>query len=257
MVNPAQTLQALERSSERFRELIEAVPAVIYEAGPGLDATWHYVSPQLETLIGDTPEQWLADPTLYTRRLHPADRDAVFHAEVHEFEIATDERATCVMEYRMIHRDGREVWVRDEARLVDVGGAAPFWRGVFVDITMERAARHALAETYQRLSAVSDSRTEGHGAPASDVFRVTCAACRAVSPAVAASPCPACGSDRVSAESMDDLAARLAEARSDVDDLLDGIQRHLEMVGISLHGATATTGPRVVTRLPADPLTAA
>lgn len=133
--DPARTLEALARTGERFRELIEAVPAAIYEAEPGLDARWHYVSPQLEGLLGDAPEEWMADPTRYTRRLHPDDREAVFHVEDREFEIARGEGATCVSEYRMLHRDGRVIWVRDEARLMGADSGAPFWRGVLVDIT--------------------------------------------------------------------------------------------------------------------------
>jgi PAS domain S-box-containing protein len=249
--NPASTLEALERTGERFRELLEAVPAVIYEAEPGLDANWHYISPQLRWLTGDDPDEWIADPTLYTRRLHPEDRDAVFHSEEREFEIARGEGATCVSEYRMLHNAGHVIWVRDEARLMQVSTGKPFWRGVLVDITQERAAKHALAETFQRYQSARDA--DWPSTPvglAGDVFRLNCARCGAVHAANRPGPCFECGSQDVSAESMNHLVGELKRARGDVDDLLDGIHRHLDMLGTSLHGTPGPAHPRVVTLLP-------
>jgi PAS domain S-box-containing protein len=250
--DPARTLEALARTGERLKDLIEAVPAVIYEAEPGLDAPWHYVSPQLEWLVGDAPEDWIADPTRYTRRLHPDDREAVFRAEDREFEIARGEAVTCVSEYRMLHADGRVIWVRDEARLMDADSSAPFWRGVLVNITEQRAARHALAETYKRFQV---HRTDAPGKPtepASDVLRITCSECGAVGAAYRSGPCEQCGSPIVTVQSMDALASQLADARQEVEDLLDGIQRHLEMLGTSLHGGEQSPARRVVTLLPDD-----
>jgi len=245
---PARTLEALARTGERFKELIEAVPAVIYEAEPGLDAPWHYVSPQLEWLLGDAPEEWVSDSTRYTRRLHPEDREAVFHVEDREFEIARGEGAICVSEYRMLHRDGRVVWIRDEARLMGSDSSAPFWRGVLLDITPERAARHALAETYQRFRDEHERERQAPASRTSDVFRITCSSCGAVHAAErAAETCAACGSEAVRADSMAALEHQLQSVRGDLDDLLDGIHRHLEMLGASLHGPGSGPAPRVVT----------
>ncbi len=247
----AQSLEALARSTDRFGELIEAVPAVIYEAETGLDGRWRYVSPQIEWLIGDRPADWIADPNLYTRRIHPADREAVFDTEDDEVEIARREHATCVTEYRMLHSDGHLVWVRDEATLVDAGSSTPFWRGILVDITVERTARSELTETYQRHR--SDRLTPAiSGAPGSiDVFRISCRDCGAVRASEAPHTCPSCESRDIQAESMDGLTRQLTTARSNVEDLLDGVHRHLELLGISLHGDTglAAGRRRVITPL--------
>ena len=91
------------------------MPAVIYEAEPGIHGVWHYVSPQIKKLIGDSPEDWMSSPDFYARRIHPADRKAVFETEENEFDIALrEDGATVVAEYRMLHADGHLVWVRDE-----------------------------------------------------------------------------------------------------------------------------------------------
>jgi PAS domain S-box-containing protein len=136
-------------SSERYRELIEQVPAVLYEAEPGREGRWRFVSSQLEDLIGDSPEDWIADPSRYLDRIHPDDRDAVVAAEEREFELAKGNAIAYVSEYRMVRDDGSVAWIRDEARLVE-NHDPPVWRGVLVDITLERRVGAALDEAHAR-----------------------------------------------------------------------------------------------------------
>ncbi len=62
---------------EALSDLVQALPAVIYEAEPGKEGAWNYVSAHIEALLGYTPEEWMADPSLYLRSLHPDDREAV------------------------------------------------------------------------------------------------------------------------------------------------------------------------------------
>jgi PAS domain S-box-containing protein len=144
-------------AEQRFRELVEWLPAVIYEAGVGIDAEWFYLSPYVEKMLGYAPEDIIADPTLYYARLHPDDHDAVIELEHAEAEMARRDDVTMVSEYRLLHRDGHIVWIRDEGRLVRPGRAAPYWRGVLVDITETRAAEEALAESHERYRGVVNS----------------------------------------------------------------------------------------------------
>jgi PAS domain S-box-containing protein len=137
-------------SEESFRDLIEWLPAVVYEAGAGVESDWLYLSPYVEKLLGYTPQEILADPTLYYDRLHPDDRDDVIELERTELEMARRQDVTMVSEYRMLHRDGHIVWVRDEARIVRPPDRDPYWRGVLVDITETRQAESALAESHDR-----------------------------------------------------------------------------------------------------------
>jgi PAS domain S-box-containing protein len=249
-----QALAALEQTGRRFQDLLEAVPAVIYEAEPGPEGRWRYVSPQLRWILGEEPEDWMADSRCWSRRLHPDDRDAIFHMEDSETENARGESASFVSEYRMLHRDGRVVWVRDEARLVTDTSGPPFWRGVLVDITAERTAGNALAETYRRVRSREGDEDIAE-AGGRDVFRVDCATCGAVTASIQPSPCGACGSNDVEAESMDQLLDDLKDSRQEVSDLLTGIHHHLETLGTSLHGGGGPEPPpRVVSRLPNDPL---
>ncbi|HEY2571634.1 MAG TPA: PAS domain-containing protein, partial [Solirubrobacteraceae bacterium] len=101
-----------ERGEPALRTLLDRLPAILYMADVGVRGTWHYVSPGAADILGFTSAQWMADPGLWARQVHPEDRDRVFGREDVLGEPSLPE------EYRILHRDGRTVWVRDEAALV-------------------------------------------------------------------------------------------------------------------------------------------
>jgi len=122
----------------RFRALVEQIPAVTFMAC--LDGTLRdiYVSPQIEALLGYTQEEWLRDPTLWYRRLHPDDRGVW----IQEFARGIGEGGPFRAECRFRARDGRVVWVRGEARIISGQEGSPlFLQGVAFDITDARLAR--------------------------------------------------------------------------------------------------------------------
>ena len=67
--------EAME-AKDRFRVLVEHAPAVVYIDGLDDTASSLYMSPQIEALTGYSVEEWLADPDLWPKLLHPEDRDA-------------------------------------------------------------------------------------------------------------------------------------------------------------------------------------
>jgi diguanylate cyclase (GGDEF)-like protein/PAS domain S-box-containing protein len=126
---------AAGQAERRFSALVERLPAIVYEAEPGAEGLWLYVSGFVETLLGYRPEEWMADPTLWARSLHEEDRDAVLAAED---RLTAGERIA--VEYRMHARDGSVVWVRDEsARVLDEQGRL-LVEGLLTDITERKAA---------------------------------------------------------------------------------------------------------------------
>jgi PAS domain-containing protein len=62
-------------------ELLQRIPAIVYIADPGPCGRWYYVSPQIETILGFSAEEWRAEPDLWSRRLHPEDRERVLESE--------------------------------------------------------------------------------------------------------------------------------------------------------------------------------
>lgn len=144
-------------AEQRFRDLIEWLPVAVYEAEFGPEGRWFYISPYLEEMLGFTATEMVSDQTLFASRLHPDDRDEVLELERTEAAMARSEGVTLVSEYRMLHREGHVVWIRDEARLVPVEGGSPYWRGVLIDITEARAAERELVDSHERYRGLINS----------------------------------------------------------------------------------------------------
>jgi PAS domain S-box-containing protein len=151
--------QAEERlavAEARYRSLVERLPIATYiEEGIHPD-TSRYVSPGIERMTGYPVEDWTADPYLWERILHPDDLERVLG----EWRRVTEERATTwSSDYRMIHRDGREVWVRDLGEL-RYDAEQVLVEGVLVDITDRMRAEEDLAAANEDLRAVDRGRSE-------------------------------------------------------------------------------------------------
>jgi diguanylate cyclase (GGDEF)-like protein/PAS domain S-box-containing protein len=133
----------------KYRSLVERQPGVVYVAEPGPAGRWHFVSPQLETMLGFTPGEWTADPELWARSIHPDDREAVLIAD----EAAADPGMPRRFEYRMCTRDDDVVWVLDDSMLTEGPAGEPMLQGMLIDITAAKLAEEALraSEEQQRV----------------------------------------------------------------------------------------------------------
>jgi PAS domain S-box-containing protein/putative nucleotidyltransferase with HDIG domain len=138
-------------SDARFRRLVEHLPTVIYTKAVDATRTPLYISPYITTMLGYTPEEWLADPKLWSKTLHPEDRQHV----INQANEANKNTKPFDMEYRMVARDGHTLWVHDQFVFVtDLEGQPPSWQGLMLDITARKLADEILRESedrYQRL----------------------------------------------------------------------------------------------------------
>jgi diguanylate cyclase (GGDEF)-like protein/PAS domain S-box-containing protein len=125
--------------------LLQRVPAILYIADAGENGHWLYASPQIEAILGFTPEEWCADPDMWARQLHPDDAARVL-AEEAEFADGSS-MVVVPIEYRLLHRDGHPVWVRDNALMREGEDGVKRWHGVMSDITDQK---HAEAELERR-----------------------------------------------------------------------------------------------------------
>ncbi|HEY1273584.1 MAG TPA: EAL domain-containing protein [Thermoleophilaceae bacterium] len=144
---------AVEASERRFRALVEQVPAIVYTAGMGADAAWDYVSPQVETLLGYTAEEWLAEPDLWFASMHPEDRERALSDEGEVAEPGDQLRS----EYRLRRRDGEWIWVCDEATTIANERGELRFQGVLYDITQRKEAEAAVREKHGQLQAIIDN----------------------------------------------------------------------------------------------------
>ena len=148
----------------RYRQLIESLPAIVYtESVVDDDVSVVFVSPQVRTLLGIDPEDWIGDTGRWLSTVHPDDRERV--AELNRVSEATCQPFTA--EYRVVAADGREVWFHDESVLVrDDAGLPLFWQGVMMDIT-ERHRAEELEHALER------ERAETAGLRALDELKTT------------------------------------------------------------------------------------
>jgi diguanylate cyclase (GGDEF)-like protein/PAS domain S-box-containing protein len=135
-----------------YRNLVERLPAIVYQAELGEEGRWRYVSPQIEEILGFTPEEWMADPNLWTRQVHPDDRQ---RALVQENDKALGKRNPPSVDYRMLTKDGREIWILDEAVLERDENDTPVWHGVLYDITDRKGVEEELARRVKQQEAVA------------------------------------------------------------------------------------------------------
>lgn len=146
-------------AEERFRALEQQVPAITYLDSVEPPRTTLAISDQTTTILGYTPEEWYADPELWRKIVHPDDADRLDAAN-------RTEGSTDAVEYRVVAKDGRTVWLHDKARLISDGAGVPrYWLGVLVDVTDRRRVhelRHELATERAevlRLAAADEAKT--------------------------------------------------------------------------------------------------
>jgi PAS domain S-box-containing protein len=154
----------LDRTEARYRALLDGLPLVTWLTDAGDRDSSLYVSPAIGELTGYSPSEWIEQPGLFDKLLHPEDRDRV-QTELEGVANGTPVR----MDYRLLARDGRAVWVRDETVTVRDPAGEPLYTQTFLrDLgelrrsedqrerleVAERAAAEEVAERQSRLDLV-------------------------------------------------------------------------------------------------------
>jgi PAS domain S-box-containing protein len=200
--------RAVADAFESYRSLIESLPVCVYRAEPTPAGRWEVVSPQIERLLGYTAEEWMADPMLWESRLHSDDRDRVLATEREQMELPLGTQ--WLSEYRLRHRSGDPVWVRDRAVVTQGGDGRRVRDGILTDISAGRGGTE---------------RSE-----VLDVYRLTCSRCGDSWAAYQVESCRRCKGAEVHAVSMNETLRELAIKRSQIEGLLDGIHEHLDVI---------------------------
>jgi diguanylate cyclase (GGDEF)-like protein/PAS domain S-box-containing protein len=145
------TLVTLEQTAAQYRTLVEQIPAVVYIESLRDGGAGTYMSPRVVELLGYAAAEFQGDPTRWLALLHPEDRERVA-AELRRTDATGDPFR---MDYRLLAKDGRVVWVRAEALLIrDAAGQPLRWQGLWTDITQQKALEAELAyrATHDRLT---------------------------------------------------------------------------------------------------------
>jgi PAS domain S-box-containing protein len=145
--------EALRQREQQLRQMIDAVPAVIWCTTPeGIPC---YLNKRATDVIGVTLKDLLAPDGSRSLAvvIHPDDREAVDRALERSFETG----APFMGRYRQRRSDGRYRWVESRAEpLRDDSGNIVQWYGVSVDIDDLVTAQEALRYREQELSQLVD-----------------------------------------------------------------------------------------------------
>ncbi|QLE51842.1 PAS domain S-box protein [Nostoc sp. C057] len=173
-----QAQEELSEAEQKYRTLVEQIPGVVYILPINSTAQEAYISPQLQQLLGIAPEDWHHGFfNSWLNYTHPDDRDRYWQAV--NTTITTGEPLR--VEYRMMRRDGRTIWVRDQANLVlCADGQTQVLQGLVFDISERKQAEAALQESEARYRAILEDQTEliARGSPDGIVTFVNEAFCR-------------------------------------------------------------------------------
>jgi len=120
-------------SLEQYHVLLEELPGVItYVVELGEENKTIYISPQIRDIMGYSQEEWLTDPELWIKQLHPDDRESI----VQEVFAKNDTGESFFLEYRTFTKTGREIWLRNDARYIStVPGDVKYVHGFMLDIS--------------------------------------------------------------------------------------------------------------------------
>jgi two-component system cell cycle sensor histidine kinase/response regulator CckA len=127
------------RAEEQYRRLIEQLPLVTYVNRLDPRSRAIFVSPQIEELYGYPAWQWLEDPSLWDRVVHPDDL-----AEVTALErAAREQQVPYEHEYRIVRADGTVRWVLDLMDTIrDADGRPVLEQGFLVDVTERKESEN-------------------------------------------------------------------------------------------------------------------
>jgi PAS domain S-box-containing protein len=157
----AQALEERDRAEVRvneaernYRSLVEQLPLAMYIDRLDETSSCVYIGPQVEGMLGYTPLEWMSDPDLFVKVLHPEDREQTL--AVHHDHYTSGEPFS--LKYRVIAKDGRVVWLHDEVSIArDPSGRPTHAQGFLIDVTAQMSDRQELERRHAELGALHET----------------------------------------------------------------------------------------------------
>ena len=140
----------LERDQEDFyKTLLESTRAIPW----AIDWTtkeFVYIGPQIEALLGWTPESWKSAQD-WVERIHPDYREQVMNFCVAQSEGGVDHEA----DYPALRKEGGFVWIRDVVHVIREHGVTTKLIGFMFDISERKRLETELVEANRKLERIS------------------------------------------------------------------------------------------------------
>jgi PAS domain S-box-containing protein len=139
--------QAVTTTEERYRDLVEQMGAIFWEADIGR-ASFTFVSGGAERILGFPSERWVNDPDFWMSRVHPDDRAEVAEAWT---RARTRPAGTDEFEFRAITANGETLWLHEKVYVHRPPAGDARLIGTIFDITGRKEAEEILRLNATRL----------------------------------------------------------------------------------------------------------
>ncbi len=133
-----------------YKTLLESTKAIPWKID-WATMRFAYIGPQIEALLGWTPESWVSVDDWATR-MHPEDRDWVVNFCVSQSQSGVDHEA----DYRALTKDGDYVWIRDVVHVArNENGEVEALIGFMFDISERKKSEQELIKLQKELETLS------------------------------------------------------------------------------------------------------
>lgn len=129
--------EKIKKSKDQFESLVSHIPDIIYRCEIDKDFTMLYVNNALETITGYKIDEIRFNKILsFASIIHPNDLNMVYKKTD---EMIKNNIVNIDLEYRIISKDGRVIWINDNLQLINDNNHI-YIEGVISDITSQKIA---------------------------------------------------------------------------------------------------------------------
>lgn len=127
----------IKKSKEQFESLVSHIPDIIYRCEIDDDFTMLYINNAIETITGYKIDEIKFNKVIsFANIIHPSDL-AVVHKSIDS--MIKNNVLNIDLEYRIISKDGRIIWINDNLQLISDENHS-YFEGVISDITSQKIA---------------------------------------------------------------------------------------------------------------------
>ena len=159
VLNTSKIKEELVYSEERFRTLISNIPGAVYRCLNDQSYTMLFISDTIKVISEYNASDFINNSKLsFASIIHPEDLETILTV----INTSVETRVSFSIEYRLISKGNKIKWVLERGQGIysDTNNFL-YIDGIIFDITVQKTARDALAESESRYSAVVNNSMDG------------------------------------------------------------------------------------------------
>lgn len=135
--------EMIVKSQNRYKSLIDTIDGIVWEYDLETNSST-FISKKIESILGYTVEEYRESDTFWEDHIHPDDLESTLALSARENKNYTSHD----LEYRMIAKNGKIIWIRDIVHYIFENGKAVISRGIMIDITKMKDSEKDLNNSF-------------------------------------------------------------------------------------------------------------